>query len=91
MTTIRQLNPPLPMITPLGYAQAYFIWGEDRLVWYGVFQQETGEQWWWLNNYVRMVISISDEQFKISPIVLPPEMEVKLSSHRKRYKNWKEW
>lgn len=79
------------MITPLGYAMAYFIWTEDRLVWYGCFQQETGENWWWLNNYIRNVISISDEQYKISPIVLPPEMEAKLAPHRKRYKNWKEW
>lgn len=87
MKTFQQLNPPIPMVTPLGHGLAYFIWGEDRLVWYGVFQHETGENWWWLNNHVRLVPSISDEQYKISPIALNPEMEKALEPHRKRYAN----
>lgn len=82
---IKQLNPPIPMMTPLGYALAYFIWGEDRLVWYGCFQCDTGENWWWLNNYVRLVPSISDEGYQISEIKLPKEMDRALAKHRKRY------
>ena len=73
------------MLTPLGYAMAYFIWGEDRLVWYGCFQTDTGENWWWLNNHVRLVPSMSDEQFKASDIHISAEMEKFLAPHRKRY------
>lgn len=80
-----QLNPPLPLITPLGPALAYFIWGVDRLVWYGCFQNETGENWWFLNNHVRLCVSISDDQFSTSPIILPASMEKALKPHRARY------
>ena len=81
----RQLNPTIPVITPLGIAHAHFIWGNDRLVWFGVFQEDTGENWWWLNKDVRLVPSISDEQYKFSPIELPPAMDEALAKHRKRY------
>lgn len=80
-----QLNPPLPMITPLGPALAYFIWGVNRLVWYGCFQDNTGENWWFLNNHVRLCISMSDGQFKTSPIKLPRAMKRFLKPHRKRH------
>ena len=89
MNTFQQLNPPLPMTTPLGDALAYFIWAEDRLVWYGCFHYETGENWWWLNNYIRMCPSMSDEQHKISPITIPKDMRDKLAKHLKRYPNAK--
>lgn len=80
-----QLNPPLPVVTPLGPALAYFIWGVDRLVWYGCFQDETGENWWFLNNHVRLCPSMSDGQFQMSAIKLPREMDAFLKPHRKRY------
>jgi hypothetical protein len=57
----------------------------DRLVWYGCFQDDTGENWWFLNNHVRMCISMSDGQFKTSPIKVSGEMEEFLTPHRKRY------
>lgn len=81
----RQLNPTIPVITPLGYAHAHFIWGNDRLVWFGVFQEDTGEQWWFLNNHVRLVPSISDEQYAASPISLDPEMDEAMAKHRPRH------
>jgi hypothetical protein len=84
----RQINPTIPMITPLGYAHAHFIWGNDRLVWFGVFQEETGENWWWLNNFVRLMPSISDDQFTASQIKLPKDMEESLVTHRQRHPQW---
>ena len=80
-----QLNPPLSVITPLGPALAYFIWGVDRLVWFGCFQDDTGENWWWLNRDIRMCVSMSDGQFKTSPIKLTKEQEAFLKPHRERY------
>ncbi len=83
-----QLNPPLPVMTPLGPALAYFIWGVDRLVWYGCFQDDTGENWWFLNNHIRLCISMSDGQFKNSPIKIPKTMKKFLKPHRKRHKEF---
>ena len=85
----RQLNPTIPMLTPLGPAHAHFIWGNDRLVWYGVFQEETGENWWWLNNHVRLMPSISDEQYTASDIMLPKGLNKALAKHRRRYPEWR--
>ena len=81
-----QLNPPLSVITPLGPALAYFIWGVDRLVWFGCFQDETGENWWFLNSQIRLCVSMSDGQFKTSPIKLPSAMQEFLKPHIARNK-----
>lgn len=80
-----QLNPPIPVITPLGHALAYFIWGVDRLVWYGCFQDDTGENWWFLNNHIRLCPSMSDGQFSSTPIFTSPEMKKFLAPHLKRH------
>lgn len=82
---ITQLDPPIRMRTPLGDAVAYFIWTEDRAVYFGVFQDDTGEQWWFENYWIRIDTSVTDTPHKTSPIVIPSDMEEKLSSHRKRY------
>jgi hypothetical protein len=82
---ITQLDPPIRVITPLGDAVAYFIWTEDRAVYYGVFQDETGEQWWFENYFIRIGSSITDTPHKTTPIALPPDMEAALAKHRTRY------
>ena len=84
---ITQLDPPVRVITPLGDAVAYFLWTEDRSVYWGVFQDETGEQWWFENFYIRISTSITDDPHQITPIFIPPDMEASLAKHRKRYKH----
>lgn len=86
MHVITQFDPPIRVITPLGAAVAYFLWTEDRAVYFGVFQDETGEQWWFENYYIRIDPSITDTPHKTSPIFVPPDMEQSLSKHRKRYR-----
>ena len=58
---VLQLNPPIPVITPLGSAQAHFIWTEgiEQEVIYGCFQQETGENWWFPNHQIRLCPNIT--------------------------------
>jgi len=82
---ITQLDPPIRVITPLGDAVAYFLWTEDRGVYFGVFQDETGEQWWFENYYIRIGTSITDPPHKTSAIYVPPDMDTALGKHRKRY------
>ena len=82
-----QLNPPIPVVTPLGHALAYFIWGVDRLVWYGCFLNETGENWWFLNHQVRLCPSMSDNQVAMSPIKLSAEMQKFMKPHKARHKD----
>lgn len=82
---ITQLDPPIRVITPLGDAVAYFLWTEDRAVYFGVFQDETGEQWWFENYYIRIDPSITDTPRKTTPIFVPPDMDAALEKHRERY------
>lgn len=77
------------IITPLGAAVAYWLWTEDRAVYFGVFQDETGEQWWFENFYIRIDPSITDTPHQISPIYVPPNMDKALEKHRGRYPNLK--
>lgn len=82
---ITMIDPPMRVVTPLGDAVAYFLWTEDRAVYFGVFQDQTGEQWWFENYYVRIDPSITDTPHQTTPIHLPPAMEEKIAFHRKRY------
>lgn len=82
---ITQLDPPIRVTTPLGAAIAYFLWSEDRAIYFGVFQDETGENWWFENYYVRIDTSITDPPHKVTPIFVPPDMDAALAPHRKRY------
>ena len=83
---LTQLDPPIRVITPLGDAVAYFLWTEDRAVYFGVFQDETGEQWWFENYYIRIDPSITDTPRSCTPIQIPEDMEASLSKHKARYK-----
>lgn len=82
---IMQLDPPMRVVTPLGAAVAYFLWTEDRAVFFGVFQDDTGEQWWFENFYVRIDPAITDAPHKTSAIFVPPDMDAALAKHRGRY------
>lgn len=86
MHVITQLSPPIRISTPLGDAVAYFLWTEDRAVYWGVFQDETGEQWWFENYYIRIDPSITDTPHKVSAISTPRDMSEALAKHRGRYK-----
>lgn len=81
--SITQLNPPLPLITPLGEAWAHFIWtqGIETNVHFGCFQVETGENWWWENDKVRLCKNISVGHVHLTDIPPVPGLE----SHAKRY------
>jgi hypothetical protein len=81
---ILQLNPPLTLITPLGEAIAYFIQDEADTIWFGVFQKETAENWWWENSQVRLAPCMSDGRVTVSPITLKEPMEEFVKRHRNR-------
>jgi len=83
---ILQLNPPLIVITPLGEAEAHFLQSESDLIYFGVFQKATGEQWWWENNHVRLATCLTGGRFSVSCMQLPSGMDAALSKHRERHK-----
>ena len=82
---IKQLDPPLYLTTPFGPSICHVIWVHMDNIWWGCFQEKTGECWWWRNELVRLATNISDDRFKQSPITLSPDQEAALSTHRKRY------
>lgn len=86
MSILKQLAPPLAMITPLGEAAAHFalVNGAD-LALFGVFQLTTGENWWFDNRFIRLLPSITGERYSTSDIYLPPEMREKLRPHFGRH------
>ena len=54
--SVKQLNPPLPVITPKGKGWAHLVidYGmEANLIWV-CFQDETGECWSWGNKDIRL-------------------------------------
>lgn len=83
VAAFHQLNPPLPLETPLGHAQAHFIiWptDEDYFI-YGCFQDATGENWWWRNTQVRMHTNITGGRPTVSPIGQVAGLEPHLKRH----------
>jgi hypothetical protein len=85
-----QLNPPIYLTTPLGGSICHFIWhsGPDELF-FGCFQEETGECWWWRNHQIRLCTNISEGRYKQSEIKENDFMKDSLEVHRKRYGNKK--
>lgn len=61
---ITQLNPPLWLNTPKGYALAHFLvdYGKESDLYWVCFQQDTGEIWTWPNPKVRACKNISLER-----------------------------
>jgi hypothetical protein len=86
---INQIDSPFCCTTPLGEAVCHFVYdGGDETYW-GCFQKETCELWWWRGHEMRYGIHISEGFVKQSPIKLSAEMEAALAPHRKRYKRKK--
>lgn len=78
-----QLDPVLHVITPLGKANAHFLRyvDDDHYAVFGVFQNATGESWWWPSKHVRLDTSITAEHTKVSPIDLLEGLEEHLRRH----------
>jgi hypothetical protein len=54
---ITQLNPPIPLWTPGGYAQAHLVidYGMDQDLQWVTFVVASGECWTYANNDIRLV------------------------------------
>ena len=69
-STVTQLNPPIPLMTPKGRAVAHFIidYGiENELMWV-CFQDETSECWTWENAYIRARVNTTIGRTEMSKI-----------------------
>lgn len=55
MQNLIQLNPPLPIVTPLGEGLAHVLidYGIEHDLMWVCFQNETGECWTWSNKDIR--------------------------------------
>lgn len=83
-----RLDPFMYLLTPLGVAEAHFLRVETSEVPYqwGCFQCETKENWWWPNDQVRIVESISAGRSAVhSPIHLDPNILETLKPHIARH------
>ena len=69
-STVTQLNPPIPLMTPKGRAMAHFLidYGvENDLMWV-CFQDDTGECWTWENAYIRARVNATIGRRNLSEI-----------------------
>lgn len=82
---ITQVDPPLSLQTTFGPAVCHFVWTSNDQLWWGCFQEETGECWWFPNHLVRLSTNFSEGRTGISGITLPPHLEAALTPHRARY------
>ena len=63
MSKLIRIQPHMYLATPLGYAEAHFLWAADnneQNVQWGCFQTETKENWWWPSPVIRICESISE-------------------------------
>lgn len=90
MSDITPLTPFMVLITPLGIAEAHFLWVRPSFevpVNFGCFQRETKENWWWDNKVVRLCESISaGRSGNHSPIFLSDDLFDELRPHILRHK-----
>lgn len=88
MNVIR-LDPIIYLFTPLGDAEAHFVQiqeGWEVPAVYGCFQLDTLENWWWPNNLVRILGSITGQRrWSGSPIILTDEMRSEVEAHASRH------
>ena len=84
--SIVQLNPPLNVRTTLGPALALLLEVDDWDVLWCCAQKETGEIWWWSNEFIRLDTTITSSRGKPTEITLPPNVEAALTKHRQRYR-----
>lgn len=90
MSILQRIAPHFYLFTPLGPAEAHFVWGSATYevpVSWGCFMCETKENWWWPNTQVRLCESItamrSDQH---SPIYVSDELLETLRPHILRHK-----
>lgn len=76
---ILQLNPPIPVITPKGWALAHMVIDngiEHDLQWV-CFQNRHGECWTWRNQDIRAQKNITQGRDYISPFYNPDDVAFK--------------
>lgn len=87
--TIR-LVPHMYLFTPLGVAEAHFLWmpdGYENSISYGCFICETKENWWFANTQVRICESVSNLRSDAhTPIYVPDDLYETLKPHILRHK-----
>jgi len=83
--SIVQLDTSVYVTTPFGKARCDFLWEHNDELWWGCWQDQTGEIWWWPNPLVRLTLDISDGRYKVTAITLPPGMKAALTPHVARY------
>jgi hypothetical protein len=89
MTTLVRVDPLIFLHTPLGMAEAHFVCFEGVEVpkLWCTFQVETKENWWWPNDQVRLVHSISaGRDGTHTAIFLDDHMKWTLGDHILRHK-----
>ena len=84
---IDQLNIPFQVTTPFGEAVCHFAYDAGDETYWGCFQKETCELWWWSGPEIRYAIHLSEGFNKQTPIILSKERQAALAPHMKRYKN----
>lgn len=81
-----QLPTPLPVLTPLGKAQAFFLWTDhEQSSQFGCFQDSSGEYWIWKQEHIRLQPCITNGHVTTSEIVLSDEMKKSLEPHLARH------
>lgn len=81
--SITRIDPPLSVLTPLGDAEAHFLWclGPNEYLYFVCFQLETGECWTFDNRHVRLAPVITACRPTTSPIAPLPGLEPHLARH----------
>jgi len=86
VTRLTQLNPPLYLTTPLGEGICHMVWhASPDEFFFGVFQDKTGECWWWPNHKIRLCTNLSEGRYRQSKITESKDMTAALAMHRERY------
>lgn len=74
---IKQIDPPLPVISPKGKGFAHFIidYGIEHFLYFVCFQDDTGECWTWCNKEVRLQNNTTLGRGIQAKMTLKPESE----------------
>lgn len=83
--TFHQLEQTFTVVTPLGVGVVNFVSQDKDETYWGVFQKQTGELWWWRNHEIRYGVHISEGFHEPTPIVLSKGAKTALAFHMLRY------
>lgn len=81
---VNRVSPGLEVYTPLGKGIAKFMESTEDDVYWCVFMCNTGEAWWFRNQYIRHALAITEGIVGRSPIPIPSDMAKALRPHRER-------